>query len=65
MTSHDQLSKTLIQTFFPEFLALAAPVPAARLRPAEAAFLDKQSFTDWPQGDRREMDLLGSKPIYN
>ena len=63
MTSHDQLAKNLIQTFFAEFLSLAAPVSAARLRPEEAAFLDKQSFTDFPQGDRREMDLLAEVPI--
>jgi hypothetical protein len=26
-------------------------------------FLDKQAFTDWPEGDRREMDLLAEVPV--
>jgi hypothetical protein len=25
-------------------------------------FLDKQTFTDWPEGDRREVDLLAEVP---
>ena len=62
MTSHDQLAKDLFQTFFSGFLRLAAPEAAARLRLDEAVFLDKQAFTDWPEGDRREMDLLAEVP---
>lgn len=62
MTSHDQLAKDLFRTFFADFLRLAAPEVADRLRLAEADFLDKQSFTDWPAGDRREMDLLAKVP---
>ena len=62
MTSHDQLAKDLFQTFFTGFLRLAAPEAAARLRLDEAVFLDKQAFTDWPEGDRREMDLLAEVP---
>jgi hypothetical protein len=62
LTSHDQLAKDLFQTFFSGFLRLAAPEAAARLRLDEAVFLDKQAFTDWPQGDRREMDLLVEVP---
>ena len=63
MTSHDQLAKSLIQTFFPDFLHLTAPASAERLRLDGAVFLDKQSFTDFPTGDRREMDLLVEVPI--
>jgi hypothetical protein len=62
LTSHDQLAKDLFQTFFTGFLRLAAPEAAARLRLDETVFLDKQAFTDWPQGDRREMDLLAEVP---
>jgi hypothetical protein len=62
LTSHDQLAKDLFQTFFPGFLRLAAPEAAARLHLDEAVFLDKQAFTDWPQGDRRELDLLAEVP---
>jgi hypothetical protein len=60
--SHDQLSTSLIETFFTEFLRLVAPASALRLRSTEAVFLDKESFTDWPAGDRREMDLLAKVP---
>ena len=62
MTSHDQLAKELFQTFFAGLVRLAAPDVAAQLRLGEAEFLDKQMFTDWPEGDRREVDLLASVP---
>lgn len=59
---HDQLSKSLIETFFPDFLLLAAPESAPLLRPREVIFLDKEVFTDWPSGHRRELDLLARVP---
>jgi hypothetical protein len=59
---HDQLSKSLIATFFADFLCLAAPDSARRLRAAEVTFLDKEIFTDWPTGHRRELDLLARVP---
>lgn len=61
--SHDQLSKSLITTFFYDFLRLAAPDSARRLRPDEAVFLDKELFLDWPNGGRRELDLLAKVPM--
>ncbi|HBL29527.1 MAG TPA: hypothetical protein DD490_22055 [Acidobacteria bacterium] len=62
--SHDQLSKSLISTFFPDFLHLVAPDAALRLRPGEATFLDKELFLDWPDlGRRREVDLLARVPV--
>jgi hypothetical protein len=63
LTSHDQLAKNLFQAFFADFICLVAPESAGRLRLAEAVFLDKQAFTDWPEGDRREMDLLAEVPV--
>ena len=61
--SHDQLSKSLLETFFPEFLRLTVPDSAPRLRPSEATFLDKELSTDWPTGgNRRELDLLAKVP---
>ncbi len=60
--SHDQLAKTLITTFFPDFLHLAVPESASRLRLGEASFLDKEIYTDWPTGHRRELDLLARIP---
>jgi hypothetical protein len=61
--SHDQLSKSLITTFFCDFLHLAAPGSALGLRPGEAVFVDKEFFTDWPTGNRRELDLLARVPV--
>jgi hypothetical protein len=61
--SHDQLSKSLIATFFHDFLHLTAPDSAPRLRPGEATFVDKEFFTDWPTGKRRELDLLAQVPV--
>lgn len=63
MTSHDQLSKSLIKAFFAEFLGLIDPETAPLLRVGEAVFLDKEDFTDWPTGDRREMDLVVRVPV--
>ena len=63
MTSHDQLSKSLIKAFFAEFLGLIDPETAPLLRVGEAVFLDKEDFTDWPTGDRREMDLVIRVPV--
>ena len=60
--SHDQLSKSLLETFFSEFLRLTAPDSARRLRPGEAVFVDKELFLDWPTGNRRELDLLAKVP---
>lgn len=62
MPGHDQLAKDLVRTFFRDFLGLAAPEAAGRLRLEEASFVDTQSSTDWPAGRRREMDLLARVP---
>lgn len=61
--SHDQLSKSLITTFFCDFLRLAAPDSARRLRAEEAVFLDKEILQGWPGGGRRELDLLAKVPV--
>ena len=63
MTSHDQLSKSLIKLFLAEFLDLIDPETSSLLRAAEATFLDKEDFTDWPTGNRREMDLVAKVPV--
>ena len=62
MPSHDQLAKVLFQQFFADLLRLAAPEALARLDLDKAVFVDKEAFTDWPDGDRREMDLLAEAP---
>ncbi len=61
--SHDQLAKTLISVFFPDFLRLTAPDSAGRLRLGDVSFLDKELYTDWPSGDRLEPDLLVRVPV--
>jgi hypothetical protein len=63
LTSHDQLSKSLLKLFLAEFLGLIDPESASLLRPGEATFLDKEDFTDWPTGNRREMDLVAKVPV--
>jgi hypothetical protein len=63
LTSHDQLSKSLIKLYFVDFLRLVDPESASLLRAGEAIFLDKEDFTDWPAGDRREMDLVARVPV--
>jgi Domain of unknown function (DUF4351) len=63
LTSHDQLAKDLLQNFFSDFLSLAAPAEAGRLDVGHAVFVDKQMFTDWPVGERRELDLLAEVPV--
>src|SRR5262249_43523427 len=40
-----------------------APEAAERLRLEATVFVDKQAFTDWPTGVRREMDLLAEIPV--
>lgn len=63
MPRHDQLLKDLIRIFFADLVRIVHPDLAARLRLERVQFLDKQSFTDWPEGDRREMDLLAEVPL--
>jgi len=60
---HDQLFKDLFRSFFLDFVRIVAPGPAERLDLAHATFLDKEAFTDWPRGSRRELDLLASVPL--
>lgn len=63
VSRHDQLFKDLFRSFLPDFVRLVAPGPAERLDLANATFLDKEAFTDWPRGRRRELDLLATVPL--
>ena len=58
MGHHDQLFKTLLETFLREFLELFFPEVAARLDFASQRPLDKEFFTDLPEGRRREADVV-------
>jgi hypothetical protein len=59
---HDQRFKTLIQTFFEDFLALFFHEWAARLDASAVQWLDKEVFPDPPEGPRRVLDLVGKLP---
>jgi len=61
--SHDQLSKSLISTFFQDFLRLTIPDSEPLLHADATTFMDKELFIDWPQGQRRELDLLARVPM--
>jgi hypothetical protein len=56
--NHDQLFKELLREFLPEFMALFFPDIAARLDFTRVEFLDKENFTDFPDGAVREADVV-------
>lgn len=58
MAAQDQTFKDLLQAFFREFVELFYPAVAARLDFGRVDFLDKETFTDVPEGSRREADLV-------
>ena len=62
-TRHDQLLKTVLWNFFPELIELVEPELARRLDTSRMESLDKELFTDLPQGRRREVDLLVRAPL--
>lgn len=62
---HDQLIKTLLETFFPELLDLVVPELADKIDPDGLETLDKETFTDLPRGRRREVDLLVRAPLHD
>lgn len=55
---HDQLFKDFLRAFFRDFLELFFPDAAARLNFDTVHFLDKELFTDIPDGSLREADLV-------
>ncbi|MDQ3813287.1 MAG: hypothetical protein M3347_04980 [Armatimonadota bacterium] len=56
--SHDQLFKELLRAFFREFMELFFPAVAARLDFSHVVLLDREVFTDVPEGALREPDLV-------
>jgi uncharacterized protein DUF4351 len=63
MSRHDQRFKELLRNFFPDFLRLAVPEAARRLDLAHLKFNDKEFFTNRPEGNRRELDLLAEARV--
>ena len=55
---NDQLFKDVLQAFFREFVELFYPDVAAELDFSRVRFLDKETFTDLPDGARRTADLV-------
>jgi hypothetical protein len=62
MADHDQRFKILLQTFFQEFLDLFFPQWAQRFDCSRVEWLEKEVFTDPPQGERRYLDLVAKLP---
>jgi hypothetical protein len=57
-TDHDQLFKAVVREFFPDFLTLFYPDQAARFDLSAVRWLDKEVFTDPPDGPRHVLDLV-------
>ncbi len=57
-TDHDQLFKTVLREFLAEFLLLFFPAQAARFDLSAVKWLDKEVFTDPPDGPRHVLDLV-------
>jgi len=56
---HDQLFKTLLRCFFGDFVRIVLPEPMSqRLRLEAPRFLDREHFTDLPEGEERRLDLV-------
>jgi hypothetical protein len=55
---HDQRFKLLIETFFSDFLELVVPEHAKRLQLDTVEFLKQEHYTDVPQGEHRELDII-------
>jgi hypothetical protein len=58
MAEHDQRFKVLLKEFFAEFLLLFFPQWAARFDLDHIEWLDKEFFTDPPQGEALVVDLV-------
>jgi hypothetical protein len=60
---HDQRFKELLREFFAEFFALFFPAWANRFDFGQIEWLDKELFSDPPEGERRYLDLLARVPV--
>ena len=55
---HDQTFKDLLRAFFYDFLRLFLPAVATAIDPTAIRFLDAETFTDIPEGQRRTADVV-------
>lgn len=63
MTDHDQLFKRLLKLFFPDLLGITVPEIARGLDLGRVRFLEQESFSDVPIGERVLFDILAEVPI--
>ncbi|HXG08940.1 MAG TPA: hypothetical protein VNK04_04055 [Gemmataceae bacterium] len=63
MTDHDQRFKNLLKEFFSGFFELFFSEWAGRFDFTQVEWLDKEIFTDPPQGERRYLDLVARVPV--
>jgi hypothetical protein len=63
VTDHDQRLKVLLRELFAEFFQMFFPDWVERFDFTRAEWLDKEVFTDPPQGERRYLDLLAHVPV--
>lgn len=56
--SHDQIFKTAFSLFLKDLLELLDPELAATLDLSSPKFIEKEAFTDLPEGERAEADLV-------
>jgi hypothetical protein len=62
MADHDQRFKVLLHEFFAEFFQLFFPKWAERFDFAHVEWLDKEVFTDPPQGEKLVLDVVAQLP---
>ncbi len=58
MTDHDKLFKRLLTVFLPEFMRLFYPRVSQFLDESSIEFLDKELFSDTPDAEKGEADLV-------
>ncbi len=55
---HDLVFKTVFRHFFADLVELVEPDFAARVDLTNVEFLEKETFSDFPEGTRQEADLV-------
>src|SRR5262249_10920875 len=58
---HDQRLKVLLKEFFEQFFLCFFPAWAARFDFGDVTWLDKEVFLAPPQGEKRQLDLVGPR----
>ncbi len=64
-TNHDQRFKSLLKEFLPEFFELFFPEWTKQFEFDQTEWLDTETFSDPPEGDRRMLDLVAKLKCRN